>query len=184
MLRVLEQDRHLRGLSAEEKKRIVNEAIEFGSRVADLIRQEYGTPENYSEMKGLAEKAGAVVQLVQQGLRAGTLAEYDEKSKEIFCYAEEIEKMESSMTHSLAKISGAYDLLSLTIAHELFHHLENTQFVKADKLISREVVWFGLFRTRRAVSTSREIAAHAFVKKLLNLPEYPIFNENTSGEVG
>jgi len=175
--RELDRDKSLRDLKQGEKKRILAEAVDFGTKVADWVREEFGIPENLSELTQLAEKTGAVVRMTRHGIMSGTLAEYDEATREIFCYVDVVEKIEGGIAEPLVDKFGTYDLISLTVAHELFHHLENIKFGKADqRIIGREVVWLGLFHTRISVAAAREIAAHAFVKRLLDLPAYPIFN--------
>lgn len=61
-----------------------------------------------------------------------------------------------------------------TLAHELFHHLEETERGDLSDQLEPVTLWrFGPWQRSRPVRRLREVGAHAFARRLLGLPCLP-----------
>jgi len=170
----LKKDKLCRSLTRQAQEWIVREAITFGENAAAIFQQNHNILiVNEKEMIRLIEQAGAKLRKQPSGLVAGRLAEYDESSHEIICYTDLIARIEKKMAALKPNFLNNHSLITLCIAHELFHHLGNTCLGPASSRIRVEVRWLGLFKRRKPTGIAREIAAHAFVKRFLGLPCSP-----------
>lgn len=80
--------------------------------------------------------------------------------------------------HSLMAIAREHNvslrlLEEAVLSHELFHLLEEQTQSTAEKLDRIDTVQFLGFKRRAMIRQTREIAAHAFVKKRMKLPYLP-----------
>ena len=110
----------------------------------------------------------------EEGMIAGvpTYAEYDAGTNMITVYRPAIASLARLLSETLRSGEAETLALRLLIAHELFHHLEATRIPPASEQLPPLMVpvMAGLWRVRRRVQSSREIAAHAFAQTLTGLP--------------
>lgn len=69
------------------------------------------------------------------------------------------------------------ELTNVCVCHELYHHYERDTGNFADLSCSVPVLNLGFLKIEKSVRTISEIAAHAFARKLLNLPFLPCILE-------
>ena len=97
------------------------------------------------------------------------LAEYEAGRKKIVLYTDRIAEVERTLKTRHPEYFKRCSLTDMCLAHEFFHHLERCQFGSTGRIIRYRSKLFGILPYRRRSGTASEIAAHTFVKHLLEL---------------
>lgn len=174
--RELGRDRECRRLSADTRRQIILAAIEDGRRIGDELLDEWGNPTGKESLFLLVSRLRCCVREAQCLYSPNVLAEYDEATRTILLYPGNIDQAERRF-HQAGGLPVAavfhWTIAEMCLTHELFHHLEITRYGRTDlKYPVRRKLW-GLLPITRTVRTIREIAAHAFVMRVLSLPRPP-----------
>lgn len=167
---ILRREKSFLAVNENEQNAIVAQALAYGEKAAAALYQEYNNVDKHNVAQ-MTSMLGARLQSTDRCLVPGRLAEYDEANHEIICYSKEIRRVETDL--NVAYYFDSFDLLTLCVWHELFHHLETVRFGKTSDYVYINKRWLGFFNHRVSVIGSREIAANSFVKKVLALRFYP-----------
>lgn len=156
-------DKVFKKLPDKERLVLIEEVLSIGDEAAKKIIQEY----KINDPRKIAVKLGLRV----LGETRGALkrSEYRAKKKEIAISKRFHEKL-------LAEIRSrelAERLLKLVVAHELFHHLEETQLGSIDRRYKFTVWQLGPFKITRQIKGLSDVAAQAFTYTLLGLDLSP-----------
>ena len=167
----LEKDPVFPHLTKEQRLYYVDFALRVGHDQAALFHG--------ADVFGLAREFGLKVDIQKA---ANTVAGvtlracYDEKKRTVEIFGDSIEQMQQELAHWLPWPLTFAQIAALHLAHELFHHLEATRIQPVDRQLPSVTIWrFGRFgitiqsRARRC----REIAAHAFAKRMCDFPFFP-----------
>lgn len=155
-------------MSDEFKEYAVQRSKELGTAAARQVIHCHGEAFSAADVRRIIAAYHAKVYEDTITNAYDRLSEYDENKRQIVCFIKTIEQKQANMT----VVSGNIDLLSLCLAHELFHHLEVVKIGKISKAITLPCCMFGI-RYSRSIEAAREIAAHTFVQCLFRLPCSP-----------
>lgn len=179
--RELAKSVHYPAMSREFREFAVERATAIGRAAAERVLAACGPVNGSTELLNAIKASGAQVSIDEAAAASDRLAEYDERQRLITCYAKTIDRCEAAMP------AGRHPPLRLLcLAHELFHHLEAVEIGKVSEQVKFPQKICG-FVFRRPVEAAREIAAHAFVMRLLRLAGPPAAiidfppSENLSG---
>ena len=173
----LKKDPLYKRLTELQKNKIIDEAILLGNEFAKKALALFGQPVDFYEIKSIIKNLGGRVVIYENAYPPRYLAEYDEIEKTVTLYRMNIENVAMRLGADSPILKG-YDLISLCAAHELFHHLDNEKWQGSSKGISIEITFFKILKRKCYPRSAREIAAHAFVKKFLNLDISPALLES------
>lgn len=164
----LQKDSNFKYFKQKDKENIILISEAFGKNVAENIIKKFGNPNNFIELNDIVNTLGGKVIIYEKSFSPVYLAEYNEKNKEITCYKMNIEKYTKRLgkNHEVLK---RYNLLTICVAHELFHHIENINTSKASYKIRLERSFCKIIKYHIKPESAREIAAHAFVQELLGI---------------
>ena len=150
-------------------KYYINEAIKIGKNVA----KEY----NCKDIESLLKEHGVEV-LVKESCGTKNLdirgeIIFDKEEKYIIIYKNSINQiMETLKRHGLSITKK--QVYNIHLAHEFYHFLEysnnETTNYKLDKI---EIILGGFIKRKATILKTREIAAHAFCKEILDLKFHP-----------
>jgi hypothetical protein len=98
---------------------------------------------------------------------------FDEKERQIIIYKNSIEQIVETLKGYGLNISKK-EVYNIHLAHELYHFLEFKNEENTNYLLEKIDINFGrLIKRKSTILKTREIAAHAFCKELLNLKFHP-----------
>jgi len=155
----LAKDKNFLRIPEQDRIKLILEALSIGEEIADSISKEYQT----SDPRKIAELMGIKI----SGGESGSFkkSEYRKKEKEIVIFRDTLERLTSEIT--VPELSER--ILRFLIAHELFHHIEETQMVPIYKRFKfKGKLWFKFY-----IKGLSEVAAQAFIQKLLDLEFSP-----------
>ena len=155
----LAKDKNYLKLSEAERARLIKNSLEVGEEVAVWVRGEYGT----SDPRELAEKVGLKILGAQRG--GARYTEYRKNEKEIVIFREAFDHLTKQVT--LPDLSER--IMRILIAHELFHHLEETKIGPVYKRFEYKGPWW----SKWYVKSASEVAAQSFVQTILGIEISP-----------
>ncbi|MCF0149137.1 MAG: hypothetical protein HUJ77_12170 [Clostridium sp.] len=153
----------------EKVKYYIDESIKIGKNVA----KEY----NCKDIESLLKENGVVVLLKEScgtkniDIRGEII--FDKEEKQIIIYKNSIEQIiETLKKHGL--IITKKQVYNIHLAHEFYHFLEYSNNEATNyKLDKIEIILGGFIKRKYTILKTREIAAHAFCKEILNLKFHP-----------
>lgn len=159
----LAKDKNFHLITADERVRVMKEALKIGDEVASWAVAEFGT----ADPRKIAEKVGAKIFGRDKGqLKA---SEYRKEAREIVIFRDTLDKLTKEVTQP----DLSERLLRLLIAHELFHHLEETRIGPVYKRFKFPGKWWTSFY----IKGLSEVAAQSFTQALLEIEiSPPIFD--------
>lgn len=155
----LAKDKNFIRLPEEERLHLTEEVLKIGDEVAAFVISKYGT----SDPRSIAEKMRVKIFGAEAG--QGKSSEYRRSTGEIVIFRNKLDHLTKEVT--LPDLSDR--ILRFLIAHELFHHLEETQI----GLVYRRFAFPGPLWTKRYIKGTSEVAAQAFTQTLLKLEFSP-----------
>ncbi|VYU67651.1 hypothetical protein [Clostridium tertium] len=165
----LKEDMLFHKLSKDDIAYYIKESINIGKNLAKEYKDkniENILKENNVEIKVEKDSLGK-----KDSIRAEI--HFDKKTKEIKIYEDSINKMFNTVKDSSLKINKK-KIYEIHLAHEFYHFLEfkddNYTNNKLKKIVSISI---GPLKRKSTILKTREIAAHAFCKELLNLKFHP-----------
>lgn len=164
----LRSDRHVRRLPLPEQKRIIDRCVACGENAARDILRERGCVDGDS-LQPLVESYGIYVNILDTKYDLPYIAEYTHRNRTIVLYDRRIRQMQQILAQVHPEYFREYSLRHMCLAHELFHHLESVKNGSTGKIAGVPGKLFGAIPITHWVAEGSEIAAHAFVRTLLNL---------------
>ena len=159
-------------LGAGEISNLVEAALVDGAALAEQIKQQYGDdPDRIAALNEIP------VEDSEADAGYGTTivyAEYRTRPLGIVLFRPAIDALDRRLQQScLGRLLGIENARAVFLAHELYHHFDET---REQPLCSRHrvpVLRLGRLRVTAAVAGMREIAAGAFAQRLLGLSFHP-----------
>ncbi|HHY09913.1 MAG TPA: hypothetical protein GX528_05020 [Firmicutes bacterium] len=145
-------------MSREEIAGYIDGALKFSR---DRVQPYLG-----KEISRLAADLGVTIRCEELGQKVR--AYYSRRV--IFINSRALEEMAAKLSYLPFSL---YQFKKATIAHELFHHLEEVKWGYVDQCFPPVIKLGRLFSRRFRVRALREIAAHRFAKELSQLPCLP-----------
>jgi hypothetical protein len=169
---LLREDRHAATLRAADVSNLVEAALADGVTLAEQIAQRWGgNPDKIAAANGIP------VEDSEADAGYGTtivFAQYWTRPLGIILYGPAIDALDRRLQAScLGRLLGIDSTRAVFLAHELYHHFDET---RAQTLCSRHrvpVLRLGRLRLTAAVAGMREVAAGAFAQYLLGLRFHP-----------
>lgn len=156
-------------MSVEFKEYAIEYSKQIGFAAAEQVQKNYGIIESREALTSVIQSYNATVYMDENKYGFNRLSDYDEKKGLITCYIKAIRQAEQKHPAAFQHIG----LLSLCMAHELFHHLEAVKLGKVSNYVKVPYALFGLIKLKRGIEATREIAAHTFVMCLFRLTQSP-----------
>jgi hypothetical protein len=101
-------------------------------------------------------------------------AEYQHRPPKITIYEKAVASLvETAHQYRIAEFTCLETMRDISLAHELYHHLERTRFVRLSRQFRRIAYRLGPFTFYNHTQALDEIAAHAFAQELLGLAVNP-----------
>lgn len=159
-----------RKIAEEEKKEMIEKAIECGKKYARRMKKQYGT----TDIMELADKLKLAVSLRENSMvgKRVLFALYT-PSNQIEIMKEPIDKaacLISNEASVLVELFGQNDIMNTILGHEVFHFIEDQFeqeiYTRTKKILLWKFIGFKNYSTIRTLS---EIAAMAFTKELNGL---------------
>lgn len=156
-------DKVFQKLSEEQKLELVQEVLSIGDEVASWLVAENGT----NDPRKIASTLGVKVFGVDRGRSRGS--EYRREKKEIVVYRDFHEKL----LREVRSAELSEHLLKFVVAHQLFHHLEQSRIGEIYKRYKFETFRVGPLVVRKQIRGLSNVAARAFTQSLLRLEISP-----------
>jgi hypothetical protein len=170
---LLQEDPQFARIDAEDAPSLVEAALNDGRRLASAIRLTCGVAPAL-----IAERNAVRVVEVSEAHDYGTTvvyAEYIERPPQIRLFLPAIGALNRYLTdRELSHAIGLSDVVSVFLAHELYHHLDCMR--DTDRLAARHrvpLLRLGPVRWTSGLASLPEIAAGAFAQHLLGLRYHP-----------
>jgi len=170
---LLREDLVYAKIPTDERQSAVERAAAAGRQAAEECRPRHGT----NDPVALVEKLG--VRLIESDAPYvyGALVQtstYVGRPPTITLYTGAIAEMNGFLADQhLAETLHIGDVRPVYLAHELFHHLEETVLGRAAALVRVVTFRLGPLTLRSGIAHLSEIAADAFAQRLLDLPVAP-----------
>ena len=170
---MLRGDVAYRKIPADRRKVVVEQAIGYGREAARQMKARHGT----ADPGRLSTRLGLQVVESAEDYVFGTVvmtSTYVHRQRQITLYMGAVTEMNAYLArHDLVDILGVADVGPVYLAHELFHHLEESTLGRAAKLSRVTTFKLGPFAMTSGISQLSEIAADAFAQELSSLPFAP-----------
>jgi hypothetical protein len=165
----LEQSVFSDKISHGKKMELIRRALNLGYNTALEVSKNYST----NDPVRLARDLNAKVELLSSPCIYNQLiifSEYNLKSSTIYVYEGSIDyEFELASLHGLDKIFQKNVLISLHIAHELFHHITEKAWKNRREEFLIEIFKIGPIKMRAKIQALYDIAADSFAYNLLGL---------------
>ena len=171
---LLAKDEFYAQMSPQEQERIIQEAVDFGSHLAEKTRERLGAPAGVESISRMLSGLGAGVRIDETNGLPGPMAEYAEDLLMARFYTQRIRQRAVEAAERGEWSSGWYELYEQCLARELFRHVENTISGKASHHIRFKDKVLGVLPVSRPVETTRQIAGLVFVRDFLQLTSLPL----------
>lgn len=166
----LRQDLLAEHLTADAEERLAHEALALGAAAARRLRTEYPDlpPSRIAESLGiLLSASGGESSFLE------ARAEYHPGSRPVIALNEPLIEETARALMQYFVVDGGL-VRETAIAHELFHHLEETQLGLLSHQLEQVTLYrLGPWRLRRPIQRLREVGAHSFARHLVQLPYLP-----------
>lgn len=165
----LVEDSLFHNIPKEKIKYYINEAVQIGKNLANEYKGK--------DIESLLRNHGVEVVIKEccesKNLDIRGEIIFDKEEKQIIIYKNSINQIIEFLKKHGLSISRK-EVYNIHLAHEFYHFLEysnndNTNY-KLDKI---EIVLGRLIKRKATILKTREIAAHAFCKEILNLKFHP-----------
>ncbi|MFI5338329.1 MAG: hypothetical protein ACHQ7N_00630 [Candidatus Methylomirabilales bacterium] len=166
---MLREDVAYRKIPADRRQAVVEQAIGYGREAAREMKARHGTAD---AGKLSAELGLQVVESAEDYVFGAVVmtSTYVHRQRQITLYTRAVAEMNAFLTrHDLVEVLGVADVGPLYLAHELFHHLEESRLGRAAKLCRVTTFRLGPFAITSGISQLSEIAADAFAQELSSL---------------
>ena len=170
----LREDRPFSKIPLEEHKEIIKYALDTGRQTADKLVERFSSREPFMLAQKL--KIKIVIDSSKKYQRGGLSlrSTYQDSPPTIIIYERALQQLENLLDkENFPSLASLPDLLSLHIAHEVFHHLEKTEIGIVARRLEVNTFSLGPIKFSSPVSSLSEIAAHTFTQHLLNLSFSP-----------
>ncbi|MGY5238794.1 hypothetical protein [Clostridium tertium] len=165
----LKEDSLFHKIPKEKIKYYINEANRIGKNIASKYKNE--------EIESLL-KSNKVNVLIKDNSKAKSLdirgeITFDKKEKQIIIYKNSMDQIIGTLKKYGFNISKQ-EVYNIHLAHEFYHFLEFKNEENTNYLLDEiDVIFLGPIKRKATILKTREIAAHAFCKELLNLSFHP-----------
>ncbi|WP_066500963.1 hypothetical protein [Abyssisolibacter fermentans] len=170
----LKEDNIYRKIPHNMQKLYVSESMKIGVGTANLIKEKY----NDADIKSICSDKGITIKFIDKIPKLKFIkirADYSHQEKCLNIYNSSIEEMYKQFN----KIDMGFklnvdDIINIHIAHELYHYLEYEEIGLTNEILPKITLFkFGSIERKSTVVKTREIAAHMFCRKMLNLSVHP-----------
>ena len=151
----------------------IRQSLETGQQVARQVRERFPG----RRAAEILDNLGARVILSQDNPRWGSrlqCAEYQQRPPQVTIYERAMEEMARvAEDFRLDLFADPTVMREVSLSHELYHHLERTEYSPVSKqfrLVSKRI---GPFTFYKRAAQLDEIAAHAFAQELCGLSSSP-----------
>lgn len=165
----LMEDSLFHKIPKEKIKYYINESIQIGKNLAN----EYSNKDIGSLLKnhGVELVIKECCESKKLDIRGEII--FDKEEKQIIIYKNSIDQIIETLKKHELSISRK-EVYNIHLAHEFYHFLEYSNNDNTNYKIDKIEIGLGRFIKRKAtILKTREIAAHAFCKKILNLKFHP-----------
>lgn len=165
----LKEDSLFHKIPKEKIKFYINEASEIGKNIAIKYKNQ--------DIESLLKSNGVDV-VIKESCESKNLdirgeIIFDKKEKQIVIYKNSMDQILSTLKEYGFNISKR-EVYNIHLAHEFYHFLEfNNNENTNNKLDEIDISFLGLIKRKATILKTREIAAHAFCKEILNLKFHP-----------
>lgn len=155
------------------ERKAVRQAVDWGRQVAQQVSVRFPEQDAAEILKAL----GVRVIMTQDNPRWGTrlqCAEYQRRPPQVRIYEQAMEAMARVAEDcQLDLFAHPTVMREASLAHELYHHLERTEFSPLSRQFRLPSRRIGPFTLHRQVAQLDEVAAHAFAQALCGLASSP-----------
>ena len=169
-LQNLRQDRVFRKLLPSQQIERLYDCIRYGMEQARKVKNHYGLLEGEMSLEKILREWGVTVERITADWHLPYLGEYMGKKRKITLYLARIGEVSEALKRIYPQVFERYSLSTLCLAHEMFHHLEQSELGSNGGVLRLEQKLWGPFHYRHRVEEGSEIAAHTFVQVLFELP--------------
>ncbi|MDU5105351.1 hypothetical protein [Clostridium sp.] len=165
----LMEDSLFHKIPKEKIKYYINESIQIGKNLAN----EYSNKDIGSLLKnhGVELVIKECCESKKLDIRGEII--FDKEEKQIIIYKNSIDQIIETLKKHELSISRK-EVYNIHLAHEFYHFLEYSNNDNTNYKIDKIEIGLGRFIKRKAtILKTREIAAHAFCKEILNLKFHP-----------
>lgn len=167
----LNSDEHFSSIPQAEVLTYIQRSIQFGEKVA----QTHAKNDNLQQLINRLLKEKVRIQIKSSHPTGASIrAQYSRKPPTITIYQPSIQQMKRFFIQMYEPVSEE-ELIRLHLYHEWFHHLEETKCGYTYATLPKVIVkrW-GPVILQKSIIRTREIAAHAFTAKALDLKWSPL----------
>jgi hypothetical protein len=166
----LKQDEFFPRLAPEAVPLLIDQAIHFGRRTAQLHAGDIKLHELLNKLL----KQGVTVRFLERSAESWVRAQYLRKPPAILVSRASLAQLDRFFRNMNQPVAED-ELIRMHLFHEWFHHLEETKIGRADTAVPKaKIRQWGPIVIRRPIRRAREIAAHAFVQEVMKLPFSPL----------
>ncbi len=168
----LEQDDYFAFVSAEQTIEWIEAAMQYGKEISER----YPPYQNLTKLCNQLLADGIRIQFRPSHPNGEWIrAQYYPRSSTIEIYHSSLNQLRSFFAQQCFEPVEEEDLIAMHLYHEWFHYLEEKKFGRTDLLLPKVTVkQWGPFTLKKSLSRTREIAAHTFTQKILQLPWSPL----------
>lgn len=170
----LKQDNLYLKIPTRQRKYYIDESIKIGIQVAESIKEKHKN----KSIEALCQLYNIRINIIgnkQISKYLNLRAEYLNYNNQINIYQSSMEKMMQQFAQINVDLTYQ-EILEIHLAHEFFHFLEfNMIGITSDHLQPIKMKRLLLKNSNASVLKTREIAAHTFCLKYLNLKIHPKF---------
>lgn len=170
---MLKEDVVFNKIPKEMQTKAVEYALNLGKKTANDVVNEFKIRDPIE----IAQRSGVKITYTAQDYAVGHFircSEYLQKPPTIFLYETTLSQINQLIIkHQLHQILQIKDVAPIYVAHELFHHIEETKIKPVSKKFEVCTFKLGPFSIKSGISSLSEIAANNFTKTLLNLKFSP-----------
>jgi hypothetical protein len=167
----LEQDEFYPHIPKDQLLNYIQQATQAGERVA----KQYARADHVKDMLNQLLKQKIRVRILEKHSSDPSVrAQYIKKPATIVVFRYSIQQIRDFFRR-LGEEVKEEDILLLHLYHEWFHHLEETQCGRTDYALPKVIVkQRGPFALKKPIYRLREIAAHSFTQKAMDLSWTPL----------
>lgn len=158
-------------MSGRQQRELVSGALDCGAGVAKTLLDDFGG----KRPSEIAEQLGLRISEINMSNTKLVLSTYDHDAKLISLNAAMLDVIvRKKEKYGLSVLLGPFSPTEIAVAHELFHHVEESD----DSLFTKKfriILWnFGPLVHKSTVKSAEEIAAMACAKELSRLSFNPL----------
>lgn len=168
----LEADAYFPFINKKQIPFYISQSIEYGEKVAkEYVPQCMKITELINRV---IQKKVSIEFIEKDPSNPWVRAQYIRKPPEIRIYQSSMKQLKQFFKEMNTSITTE-EIIALHLFHEWFHYLEEKKVGRTDSLLPRVITGRTLLLPhKKRIGKTREIAAHAFTKKALDLPWSPL----------